>query len=552
MVRNSAYVTWVLFTIVLVGLAINMNPVDGVALAEPQNVTNQSNPQTLLFVQTKPAGAEIRLEGKALGESDGIFPVEPGTYKIVIDLSGHEPNEQQITIRKGRITRIELTLDKKGKSAPDEPPPTMDRLLNDKLLTELQKAFRDSTETQMAGVLVAPGAESLQGAEREKKETEWIEQLDTLPGRARIPAMNGLVLIGSSKATPALLKIAANRAEGDNRDRWVATRALGIIGDRTAIPDLVHLTYHYNLNTRFWAQISLVRLTGKNFEKDFDAWRKWWKKEGGKPAISEERIEWTSNPEWADPAKQEEFDRDFFQRAKARNEGTPPRASFNQGIPPRVIATIPSAGETNVDPDLEYIEVTFNQDMAGGYSFTGGGPNYPTIPEGKGAVWKDRRTCVLPVRLEEAHFYRVGFNSKSFQNFRSEAGIPAFPSAIYFTTKGASEDLKNQIRVPKLVSITPENGAKDVDPNVSELRVTFDMPMGKGCSWTGGGQRFPEVPQGGKPTWSEDGKTCVLPVKLKPGWDYFLGLNSQSHKNFQSKWGVPFEPIVYQFSTRKE
>ena len=542
MVRYSTVLAWVLFAIVLVGLAINMNPADGVALAEPQKVASQTDPQTLLFVQTKPAGAKIRLEGKKLGESNGIFPVKPGTYKIVIDLSGHEPREQQIIIREGRITRIELTLDKAGETASDERPQAMDRLLNDRLLTKPQKAFRDSTETHMAQTLASPGADDLRGAERDEKESEWIDQLKTLPGRARIPAINGLVLLGSSKATPELLKVAANRSEGDNRDRWVATRALGIIGDRTAIPDLVHLTYHYNLNTRFWAQISLVRLTGKNFEKDVDAWRKWWNEQGGKPEISSDRIQWTSNPEWADPTKQEEVERDFFERAKARAQGTPPR----------VIATIPSAGETEVDPTLKFIEVTFDQDMAGGYSFTGGGPNYPTIPEGKGAVWKNKRTCVLPVKLEEAHYYRVGFNSKSFQNFRSEAGIPAFPSAIYFTTEGASEDLKNQIRIPKLVSVTPENGAKDVDPSVSELRVTFDIPMGKGCSWTGGGPRFPEVPQGEMPKWSDDGKTCVLPVKLKPGKDYYLGLNSVSHKNFQSKWGVPLEPIVYQFSTKSE
>ena len=542
MTKNSAYLASVLFAIALVGLAITANLLTGVALAEPQKVTSQNDPQTLLFVQTKPAGAEIRLEGKALGESDGIFPVEPGTYKIVIDLSGHEPNEQQITIREGRITRIELTLDKAGKSASDQPPPTMDRLLNDELLTEPQKAYRDWTETRMARVVVSPEAEALEDAKRGERETEWIEQVKTSSGSGRILAINGLVHIGSSKATPALLKVAANRSEGDNRDRWVATRALGIIGDRTAIPDLVHLTYHYNQNTRFWAQISLVRLTCKNFGQDVDAWRKWWDQQGGKPEISEERIEWTSNPEWADPAKQEEFDRDFLQRTNARS----------QGIPPRVIATIPSAGETEVDPDLKYIEVTFNQDMAGGYSFTGGGPNYPTIPEGKGPVWKDKRTCVLPVELEKAHYYRVGFNSDSFQNFRSAAGLPAIPSALYFVTKGASEDLKNQIRVPKLVSITPENGANDVDPAISELRVTFDMPMGKGFSWTGSGPRFPEIPKGEKPSWSEDRKTCVLPVKLKPDWNYLLGLNSVSFKNFQSKWGVPLEPIVYQFSTRKE
>jgi hypothetical protein len=55
---------------------------------------------------------------------------------------------------------------------------------------------------------------------------------------------------------------------------------------------------------------------------------------------------------------------------------------------------------------------------------------------------------------------------------------------------------------------------------------------------------------GKRPYWTKDGKTCVLPVALQPGWDYRLGLNSPSYKGFQSKGGVPLEPVQYTFSTR--
>jgi len=44
---------------------------------------------------------------------------------------------------------------------------------------------------------------------------------------------------------------------------------------------------------------------------------------------------------------------------------------------------------------------------------------------------------------------------------------------------------------------------------------------------------------GSKPFWTDDHKTCVLPVQLKPGWEYRLGLNSPSHKNMPSAGGVP-------------
>ncbi len=344
MLRRNCAPPFVLLSVALAG-AITLTVVHPNSAAAPKSVTSQSDPQTLLFVQTTPAGAEVRLDGEALGKSDGLFPVKPGTYKIVVDLSGHPPREEQITVRRGRITRMELVFD----------------------------------------------------------------------------------------------KTASGDAQRSSRSRA-----------------------------------------------------------------------------------------------------------------PRVVATNPPAGATDVDPELKYVTVVFDRDMAGGYSFTGGGPEYPEIPEGKGPVWQDRRTCVLPIKLEAAHYYRVGINSTSYQNFRSADGIPAPPSAIFFTTRGADEAMKNRVRIPSIVSMVPANGATDVSPDLNEIRVTFDMPMGAGFSWTGGGPRFPEIPQGKMPAWSEDGKTCTLPVNLKPNGDYVLGLNSVSHKNFQSRWGVPLEPVVFQFSTSAE
>ena len=219
--------------------------------------------------------------------------------------------------------------------------------------------------------------------------------------------------------------------------------------------------------------------------------------------------------------------------------------------PPRIVATSPPVGATDVDPALSEISVTFDRDMAGGFSWTGGGPEYPPIPEGKKPQWKDKRTCVLPVKLERGRFYRVGINSTSYQNFRSAAGVPAQPSAIYFTTQGASDELKARASKPRIVAINPRNNAQDVDPGLTEIRVTFNVPMGGGFSWTGGGPDFPKIPEGRKPYWSEDRKTCALPVQLEPGHTYRLGLNSPSHKNFQSAGGVPLDPVSYSFTTRK-
>lgn len=224
-------------------------------------------------------------------------------------------------------------------------------------------------------------------------------------------------------------------------------------------------------------------------------------------------------------------------------------AARDQG-PPRIVSTSPQVGATEIDPGTTEIIVTFDRDMAGGMSWTGGGPQFPKSPEGKKAQWRDKRTCVLPVKLEAAKYYRVGINSTSFQNFRSAAGVPAQPSAVYFATRGASEELKRLVSKPQIVELTPRNGAQDVDPATTELRVTFNVPMGEGCSWTGGGPSFPTIPNGKKVSWTEDKKTCVLPVSLQPNHGYRLGLNSPSHKNFQSEGGVPLDPVSYSFKTR--
>ncbi len=219
---------------------------------------------------------------------------------------------------------------------------------------------------------------------------------------------------------------------------------------------------------------------------------------------------------------------------------------------PNIVATSPAVGATDVDPGLKEITVTFDQDMARGFSWTGSGPDYPPIPEGQKPQWRDKRTCVLPVKLEAGHYYRVGINSTSYQNFRSTDGVPAEPSAIYFTTQGADEALKAKTKLPQVVKFSPPNGAQDVAPGLKELRVTFNVPMGGGFSWCTAGDDDHDFPKGRKgkgPYWTGDKKTCVLPVDLKPGMTYRISLNAPEYKNFQSAGGVALEPVAYTFKT---
>ncbi|OGV66547.1 MAG: hypothetical protein A3K19_23830 [Lentisphaerae bacterium RIFOXYB12_FULL_65_16] len=217
--------------------------------------------------------------------------------------------------------------------------------------------------------------------------------------------------------------------------------------------------------------------------------------------------------------------------------------------PPRILATAPEVGAKDVDPALTEITITFDRDMGRGCSWTGGGPEFPPVPEGQKATWRDARTAVLPVKLEPGHYYRVGVNSKSHRNFRSATGVPVSPSAIYFTTRGADDEQTAKTQKPVVTEMVPANGATGVDPRTTELRITFSVPMAGGFSWTGGGPEYPAGPEGEGPHWTEDQRTCVLPVRLEPDHAYRLGLNSRSHNNFQSAAGVPLDPVVYTFRT---
>jgi hypothetical protein len=57
-------------------------------------------------------------------------------------------------------------------------------------------------------------------------------------------------------------------------------------------------------------------------------------------------------------------------------------AQAAQGAP-QIVSTSPTRGASDVDPAIKEITVTFDQDMEEGMSWTGGGPEFPSIPEGK-------------------------------------------------------------------------------------------------------------------------------------------------------------------------
>ena len=105
---------------------------------------------------------------------------------------------------------------------------------------------------------------------------------------------------------------------------------------------------------------------------------------------------------------------------------------------------------------------------------------------------------------------------------------------------------------PKVASVSIANGAKDVDPNLTEIVVRFDRPMRKssptlGYDLRGPRDRFPEI---GKFEFDEQGTSFRMTVKLQPAHDYEITLNRHSGGAFAGTDGILLAPYQIQFRTR--
>ena len=101
---------------------------------------------------------------------------------------------------------------------------------------------------------------------------------------------------------------------------------------------------------------------------------------------------------------------------------------------------------------------------------------------------------------------------------------------------------------PVVVATFPSANDTEVDPNTSEIRVTFSKAMMDGSwSWCETQYPFPELD--GEIHFADGHKTCVMPVKLEADTEYVLRLNSEQHDNFKDAYGRAAEPFLLCFRT---
>jgi len=105
-------------------------------------------------------------------------------------------------------------------------------------------------------------------------------------------------------------------------------------------------------------------------------------------------------------------------------------------MPPSVVKTVPHAGDTKVDPALKEISVTFSKDMMTKNMWSWCSQSPESFPKaGKNIRYlNDKRTCVLPVKLEPGKTYVIWINSGKFNSFRDTENNPAIPYLLVFHT----------------------------------------------------------------------------------------------------------------------
>ncbi len=103
---------------------------------------------------------------------------------------------------------------------------------------------------------------------------------------------------------------------------------------------------------------------------------------------------------------------------------------------PVVVETFPASGTRGVPPGEMKIRVRFSKDMTtNSWSWTPAWDNSEAEVIKQQYYLDDKRTFIMPVRLEPGRTYGMWLNSDKFEGFTDNTGRPAVPYLLIFQTK---------------------------------------------------------------------------------------------------------------------
>ena len=106
-----------------------------------------------------------------------------------------------------------------------------------------------------------------------------------------------------------------------------------------------------------------------------------------------------------------------------------------KSMAPSVVRTAPESGTTDVDPALTEIKVTFSKDMITDRMWSVCQISNETFPDVGSIHYLDKRTCVVPVKLQPGKTYVLWFNNGRFNAFKDTEHHSSVPYMLVFETK---------------------------------------------------------------------------------------------------------------------
>jgi len=117
----------------------------------------------------------------------------------------------------------------------------------------------------------------------------------------------------------------------------------------------------------------------------------------------------------------------------------------------------------------------------------------------------------------------------------------------------ARDEISVETMPPSVIKTVPQAGDTRVAPSLKEIRVTFSKDMKTDNQWSWcmyTPETFPQIDKTNI-RYLQDKRTCVLPVKLKPGKTYAIWINTQQYNYFKDKNEKSAIPYLLVFQTRK-